>query len=388
MEQNTHTNGATGYVYVLKNKCFKEPWLQIGNTEESLESALLALSHELPHDFEVVYTAQSAEHEYITERVHEALSEFRVEPERRFFLVSEEHAVESVREVLVDLDSRPPAQQDTHADDGLHLGDANEDPDAGHQSPPRDQDAPPDTHTETPPNTELHAAGAVPASTDSVEIVDAPGAKNETDAPPESASLDPYLVTDFGYLYIIKPAKRVQVTARVAFGITTLGPKQLIKECRALFGLNPRQLQLIYYGWLESSHTAEQMIHTELGRFASRRKQNFFRCPLSWVAECAFQVPGLLNDYRFLRIALGRWARYYDRTPFHKALEKRAKRGELERERQDFDVEQSVIEARLGQRVRPLVLEEFPPGWKPKKVDHGFDLNTGETHHGFDTPSP
>jgi hypothetical protein len=231
----------------------------------------------------------------------------------------------------------------------------------------------PDVGAETPAESE---AGKPAASTAI--------APTEAEAAPESASLDPYLVTDFGYLYIVKPVNRVQVTARVAFGITSAGPQHLLKECRKIFDLNPRQLQLIYYGWLETSDTANRLIRMELGQFGARRRKNLFRCPLAWVAECAFQIPGLLSDYRFLRLALGRWARYYDRTPFYATQEKRAKRGELERERQDFDVEKSVIEARLGHRVRPLVLDEYPPGWKPKQIDHGFDLVTDDTDHGLD----
>jgi len=113
MDKYYDNRETTGYVYVLKNKCFKEPWLHIGHTDHTLESELEALSHELPHDFEVVYTVEAIEHQYVAQRVHEALSDFRVDPERRFFLVSEQQAVESVRGILVELDAEPHPEHDT-----------------------------------------------------------------------------------------------------------------------------------------------------------------------------------------------------------------------------------------------------------------------------------
>ena len=87
-----------GWVYVLKNRAFKEPLLKIGRTARSP----MERTHELgtatavPEGFELVYFVHVANRNDAEKYVHDALATYRKSPKKEFFEVPLTRAIEAL----------------------------------------------------------------------------------------------------------------------------------------------------------------------------------------------------------------------------------------------------------------------------------------------------
>ena len=88
-----------GYVYVLKNRAFKE--VKIGRTTKKPEERANDLSGTgSPHPFKVAYSVYVSDCRTVEQKVHEHLADYRLCKDREFFKVSVEEAKAAIENII------------------------------------------------------------------------------------------------------------------------------------------------------------------------------------------------------------------------------------------------------------------------------------------------
>jgi hypothetical protein len=96
-----------GRIYILRNPMHKDALVKIGYTQTASEERSLQLSKAtgVPYPFEVMYEEDVADCALAERLIHDALSNYRVNPNREFFQLPIKRAVRVVFEVCLKVNS-------------------------------------------------------------------------------------------------------------------------------------------------------------------------------------------------------------------------------------------------------------------------------------------
>lgn len=96
-----------GKVYILRNPLHKDALVKIGRTqvESEIRASSLSKGSGVPYSFEVMYEEEVADCALAERLIHEALAQYRINPNREFFQLPMKVAVRTVFEVCLRVNS-------------------------------------------------------------------------------------------------------------------------------------------------------------------------------------------------------------------------------------------------------------------------------------------
>ena len=102
------TKEKTGYVYILTNESFREDWVKIGKSSRSVNVRSKELDNTaVPLPFSIYATIRTVKYHEVEKHVHKVidrLTRLRIRPNREFFNVSPEKALETFRDIAALID--------------------------------------------------------------------------------------------------------------------------------------------------------------------------------------------------------------------------------------------------------------------------------------------
>ena len=97
-----------GYVYILTNPSFKEDWVKIGKSSRPVDIRSKELDNTaVPLPFEIYATLKTVKYSEVEKAVHQtidSLTDFRIRPNREFFNITPNDALNILRRMAMMLD--------------------------------------------------------------------------------------------------------------------------------------------------------------------------------------------------------------------------------------------------------------------------------------------
>lgn len=96
----THKKSNEGYVYILTHPCFKDNIVKIGKTQGAVEDRAKQLfTTALPKEFNIYATLKTSKFSETEELIHDYFNSSRISPNREFFSISPQKALEVFKKV-------------------------------------------------------------------------------------------------------------------------------------------------------------------------------------------------------------------------------------------------------------------------------------------------
>lgn len=98
----------SGYVYILTNPSFREDWVKIGKSSRPVDIRSKELDNTaVPLPFEIFATIETVKYNEVEKQVHsmiDDLTDFRIRPNREFFNISPQKALNFLRHIALTID--------------------------------------------------------------------------------------------------------------------------------------------------------------------------------------------------------------------------------------------------------------------------------------------